>query len=115
MRSIPLRLRDDVRWVPDLLAVRGAVIIRVDAFDDLNERLISEERPPFTNPRNAAAGAIRLLDPRQTARRGLRVWCYQVAEVEGWVLETHSEGLERLEAWLESREQAADGEEQEAN
>ncbi|MCK5448999.1 MAG: NAD-dependent DNA ligase LigA, partial [Gemmatimonadetes bacterium] len=99
IRSIPLRLRDDVRPVPELLAVRGEVIIRVDAFDDLNERLISEERPPFANPRNAAAGSLRQLDPRITASRPLEAYAYDVLVSPGLDVATQWETLQALRDW----------------
>ncbi len=99
IRSIPLRLRDDVRPVPELLAVRGEVIIRVDAFDDLNERLISEERPPFANPRNAAAGSLRQLDPAITASRPLEAYAYDVLASSGLGVSTQWDTLEALKDW----------------
>ena len=115
MRSIPLRLRNDVRPVPELLAVRGEVIIRVDAFDDLNERLISEERPPFANPRNAAAGSLRQLDPRITASRPLEAYAYDVLASSGLDVSTQWDTLQALRDWgflvNEYSERAADTEE----
>jgi DNA ligase (NAD+) len=99
IRSIPLRLRDDVRPVPSLLAVRGEVIIRVDAFDDLNERLISEERPPFANPRNAAAGSLRQLDPAITASRPLEAYAYDVLASSGLDVPTQWDTLQALRDW----------------
>jgi DNA ligase (NAD+) len=99
IRSIPLRLRDDARPVPALLAVRGEVIIRLDAFEALNERLISEERPPFANPRNAAAGSLRQLDPRITASRPLEAYVYDVLAVSGTGAATQWETLEALRDW----------------
>ena len=99
IRSIPLRLRDDVRPVPALLAVRGEVIIRVDAFDVLNERLISEERPPFANPRNAAAGSLRQLDPRITASRPLEAYAYDVLASSGLDVATQWDTLSALLDW----------------
>ncbi len=99
IRSIPLRLREDVRPVPAMLAVRGEVIIRVDAFYDLNERLISEERPPFANPRNAAAGSLRQLDPRITASRPLEAYAYDVLASSGLDAQTQWETLAALRDW----------------
>ena len=99
IRSIPLRLRDDGRPVPELLAVRGEVIIRVDAFDGLNERLISEERPPFANPRNAAAGSLRQLDPAITASRPLEAYAYDVLASSGLGVSTQWDTLEALRDW----------------
>jgi DNA ligase (NAD+) len=112
IRSIPLRLRDEVRAVPELLAVRGEVIIRVSAFDALNERLIAEERPPFANPRNAAAGSLRQLDPRITASRPLEAYAYDVLASSGLDVPTQWETLGALRDWgflvSEYSERAAD-------
>jgi|CXWL01.1.fsa_nt_gi DNA ligase (NAD+) len=73
---IPLRLRDDERAVPRFLAVRAEVIMRSAAFERLNERLLAAGEEPFANPRNAAAGSLRQLDPRITAARPLDAYAY---------------------------------------
>jgi DNA ligase (NAD+) len=99
IRSIPLRLRDDHRPVPEFLAVRGEVIIRLAAFEALNEKLIAEERPPFANPRNAAAGSLRQLDPRITASRPLDAYVYDVLAVSGTVAATQWETLQAMRDW----------------
>ncbi|MDX1643429.1 MAG: NAD-dependent DNA ligase LigA [Thermoanaerobaculia bacterium] len=97
--ALPLRLRDDERSAPELLAVRGEVIMHADAFEQLNERLLAEGREPFANPRNASAGALRQLDPSKTAERPLDLFAYDVLHVEGAELETQWEVLEALRAW----------------
>jgi DNA ligase (NAD+) len=74
--SVPLRLPDG----PDLLAVRGEVYMPRSGFQDLNERRIERGDDPFANPRNAAAGTIRLLDPETVASRPLEVYFYDVIE-----------------------------------
>jgi DNA ligase (NAD+) len=99
IRSIPLRLREGARPVPALLSVRGEVIIRLDAFDALNERLIAEEKPPFANPRNAAAGALRQLDPKITASRPLEAYAYDVLASSGLDVATQWETLDALRDW----------------
>jgi DNA ligase (NAD+) len=99
IRSIPLRLRSDARLTPGFLAVRGEVIIRTDSFEALNERLISEERPPFANPRNAAAGSLRQLDPRVTASRPLEAYAYDVLASSGTGEGTQWETLQALRDW----------------
>jgi DNA ligase (NAD+) len=76
--SVPLRLRDGKRPVPPLLAVRGEIIMFSDAFDKLNERLLAEGKEPFANPRNAAAGSVRQLDPQITASRPLHLYAYDI-------------------------------------
>ncbi len=79
IRSIPLRLHGEV---PDVLEVRGEVYMRRSDFDRMNERRVAAGEPAFANPRNAAAGAVRQLDPRITASRPLRFFAYGVGEVK---------------------------------
>ncbi|WP_252106874.1 MULTISPECIES: NAD-dependent DNA ligase LigA [unclassified Halomonas] len=79
LRSIPLSLRGDP--APALLEVRGEVIMRHEGFEALNERAREEEGRVFANPRNAAAGSLRQLDPRITAKRPLEFHAYQVARL----------------------------------
>ncbi|HEY7487016.1 MAG TPA: NAD-dependent DNA ligase LigA [Streptosporangiaceae bacterium] len=69
--DVPTRLTGDD--VPDLLEVRGEVYFPVSAFEQLNEALVDSGKPPFANPRNAAAGSLRQKDPRVTAQRKLRL------------------------------------------
>ncbi|MFG6159147.1 NAD-dependent DNA ligase LigA [Halomonas sp. 1390] len=80
LRSIPLRLRGDDP--PALLEVRGEVIISHAGFEALNDRAREEDTKVFANPRNAAAGSLRQLDPRITATRPLEFSAYQVARIE---------------------------------
>lgn len=81
IRSLPLRLDDRKRPVPRTLSVRGEVFLPLKAFDDMNERLLLEGKSPFANPRNAAAGTVRQLDPSLTASRALDVYVYDVLEI----------------------------------
>ncbi|HEV7670053.1 MAG TPA: NAD-dependent DNA ligase LigA [Thermoanaerobaculia bacterium] len=76
--AVPLRLRGEERAIPPFLAIRGEVIMRNAEFDKLNERLVAAGEEPFANPRNVAAGAIRQLDPRQTAAKPLDMYAYDV-------------------------------------
>jgi len=92
IRALPLRLP---RPLPRL-EVRGEVHMPADVFAALNRERREEGEEAFANPRNATAGSIRLLDPRLCARRRLSIFAYQVAVVEGLVLERHSQGLELL-------------------
>ncbi len=82
--SVPLRLREGegIPPVPRLLALRGEVIMHSAPFDKLNERLLAEGKEPFSNPRNAAAGALRQLDPQLTASRPLDLYAYDFLYVE---------------------------------
>src|SRR5262249_54912232 len=73
--AVPLRLREG-RPFPHLVAIRGEVIMHSGPFDKLNERLLAEGKEPFANPRNAAAGALRQLDPQLTASRPLDLYAY---------------------------------------
>ncbi len=80
IRSIPLRLSGDD--LPELLEVRGEVYIPVDSFRKLNAGREENGEPPFANPRNAAAGSIRQLDPGIAAKRPLAMVCYGVGLLE---------------------------------
>jgi DNA ligase (NAD+) len=96
--SVPLRLIGD--GYPDRLEVRGEVIISHAGFHALNERAQQQGTKQFANPRNAAAGSLRQLDPRVTARRPLEMYCYGVGLVAGGELpHCHSEILQRLRGW----------------
>ena len=108
--SIPLRLRTDVRAAPDVLEVRGEVYMRRDDFEALNERQRQriaggqKNEKTFVNPRNAAAGAVRQLDPTIAAQRPLRFFAYGFGEVvpaPGQALDwdSHFEGLMALRDW----------------
>ena len=98
IRSVPLRLRG--RSVPRLLAVRGEAIMRLDDFRALNAGLEKAGQALFANPRNAAAGSIRQLDPRVTAARRLDVFFYDVLHLEGGPRLTTDTGLlQALAAW----------------
>lgn len=102
INQIPLRL---IGCDAPVLEVRGEVYMRRDAFDALNERqreLIAQghkNEKTFVNPRNAAAGAVRQLDPAIAAKRPLSFFAYGLGEVQGWVQpETHSKTMTALEA-----------------
>ena len=93
IRSVPLVLISDKVKPPPFLAVRGEVLMPVKGFQRLNSRLIEEGKEPFANPRNAAAGSVRQLDPSITAHRPLDVFFYDVLGVEGREFETQMEVL----------------------
>lgn len=102
LRSVPLKLLGNN--VPGLLEVRGEVIMRHTGFEALNERAREEGSKVFANPRNAAAGSLRQLDPRITAKRPLEFHAYQVARIDmanldDSVIPTHSRQMERLKDW----------------
>lgn len=98
--EIPLELvRAGDRQVPGRLVVRGEVYMRKDEFEALNQGLHEDSERVFANPRNAAAGSLRQLDPRITARRSLHAFFYQVAETNGPGFQTQWEVLEELPNW----------------
>jgi DNA ligase (NAD+) len=76
--AVPLQLREAEQPWPAFLAVRGEVIMHAGPFDKLNETLIAAGKEPFASPRNAAAGALRQLDPRITAARPLDLYAYDI-------------------------------------
>jgi DNA ligase (NAD+) len=94
VRSIPLRLRGRA---PDVLDVRGEVVMLKRDFAALNERQRARGEKEYVNPRNSAAGALRQLDPRMTAARPLRFYGYGVGAAEQLSgVRTHAEVLDRL-------------------
>jgi DNA ligase (NAD+) len=96
--SVPLRLRGE-DW-PPLLEVRGEIFMPRRGFEALNARQRARGDKTFVNPRNAAAGSLRQLDPRITAGRPLAFFCYGVGEVEGHAMcETHSANMALLGRW----------------
>jgi len=99
VRSLPLRLRKAGGKIPSLLEVRGEVYMAKRDFGDLNMRREEEGEQVFANPRNAAAGSMRQLDPRVTATRKLDVYLYAMGRVEDASFQTHSEMLEAFKAW----------------
>jgi DNA ligase (NAD+) len=96
--SIPLRLRGG--GYPALLEVRGEVYMPRQGFEAMNQRARERQEKVFVNPRNAAAGSLRQLDARITARRPLEMCCYGVGLVEGGELpEGHADILGELQTW----------------
>ncbi len=96
--SIPLRLR--ARGYPRLLEVRGEVYMTKEGFGSLNRKQAQAGEKIFANPRNAAAGSLRQLDPRITASRPLSMFCYGIGRVGGGQLpKRHSEITVRLGEW----------------
>ena len=96
IRTIPLHLPEGV---PDILEVRGEVIMHKADFERLNDEQRLDGLKPFVNPRNAAAGCLRQLDPKVTAKRKLSFYAYGLGEVSAAVALTHSGILDKLETW----------------
>lgn len=96
--SVPLRLLGD-DW-PEVLEVRGEIYMPLAGFERLNERARVNGEKGFANPRNAAAGSLRQLDPKITAQRPLAMYCYGFGEIsDGPLAATQSESIRRLTDW----------------
>ena len=92
IRSIPMQLTG----APSRLIVRGEVFMPKKSFAALNERQEAEGKPLFANPRNAAAGSLRQLDPKVAASRGLDIYIFNIQLAEGMEFRTHRHSLEYL-------------------
>lgn len=99
IRSIPMKLRADRAPLPELLEVRGEVYMGKEEFTLLNQARELTGEPLFANPRNAAAGSIRQLDPKIAASRKLNIFCYSPGSATGVSFETHFQFLENLKTW----------------
>ena len=99
--SIPLTLTEvtDGPPIPELLEARGEVYMEEAAFETLNRARIERGLPAFANPRNAAAGSLRQLNPRITAKRRLNMFCYGIGEMTGPGFNTHYELMLALQHW----------------
>jgi DNA ligase (NAD+) len=95
IHDIPLKLNGPP---PGRLEVRGEAYMTREGLADLNKRREGEGRPLFANPRNATAGSLKLLDPREVARRPLRAWLYYVITEEADI-PAQNEALEHLKSW----------------
>lgn len=97
VKAVPVQLRGSF---PELLEVRGEIFMTLAGFKVMNERALAAGEKVFVNPRNAAAGSLRQLDPRLTATRPLDVFFYGVGATHGWKLpDRHSETLLQLREW----------------
>jgi len=97
IKAVPTQLRGKA---PDVIDVRGEVFMTLAGFKAMNQRALEKGEKVFVNPRNAAAGTIRQLDPRLAASRPLDVFFYAVGEHGNWKLPaTHFEVLEHLREW----------------
>jgi len=110
VRSIPLVLRDPKREsgmphrrnssaIPHRIEVRGEVFLGRAAFQKMNREREEEGEPVFANPRNAAAGSLKQLDSRITARRPLDIFCHGIGSVEGAAFASHWDFRERIQEW----------------
>lgn len=98
IQSVPLKLHG--LDIPKLLEVRGEVLISKKNFDALNKRAVQRDEKIFVNPRNAAAGSLRQLDPKITASRPLEAFFYYIARVKpDYHITTHWQALQQLKQW----------------
>jgi DNA ligase (NAD+) len=96
--DVPLALKGAGH--PPLMEIRGEVYMSYDAFAHVNRQRQKEGEPLFANPRNAAAGGLRQLDPNVTRQRRLRMFAFQIETIEGKLdVKTHQDGLELLARW----------------
>ena len=96
--AIPLKLRGEN--FPPLIEIRGEVVMPKAGFEKLNQQQLEKDEKPFVNPRNAAAGSLRQLDPQITATRPLSFYSYGVGLIEGMPLPNkHSYMMEKLKSW----------------
>jgi len=93
IKTIPLKLLSRRFKVPDLLEVRGEVIMSKSEFEKLNKERENKGEPLFANPRNAAAGSVRQLDSKITASRPLYMYTYGTGRIEGKALHNHWEAI----------------------
>src|SRR3712207_7899401 len=91
IKSLPVRIAD----APPVVEVRGEVYMSLSDFADLNERRAGQGLSTFMNPRNAAAGTIRQLEPKLARERPLSMWCYAVGATEGLSFTSHFAALDR--------------------
>ena len=99
LKALPLRLRDKKRPIPPYLEVRGEVFMGHGDFEQLNQRQLDQEKQPFANPRNAAAGSLRQLDSRITASRNLLINLYAPGKIDNFAVESHMEFIQALKDW----------------
>ncbi len=97
IKSLPMKLRGDDS--PEYLDVRGEIYMPNDSFLKMNQDREEAGEAPFANPRNATAGSLKLLDPKQVARRPLDLFIHTICEWQGAAFETDFEILEKLKDW----------------
>ena len=98
--SIPLTMKKAKESpIPERIEIRGEVYIEIEPFKELNKRRLKEGEQPFANPRNAAAGSLRQLDSRVTARRPLDIFCYGIGLVAEKTFKKHWDVLQTLSRW----------------
>ncbi|MCL5282475.1 MAG: NAD-dependent DNA ligase LigA [Planctomycetes bacterium] len=99
LRAVPLRLRNGKQDIPPFLAVRGEIFMRKNEFQKLNKARIEKGEEPFANPRNAAAGTVRQLDPGKVAATALDIVFYDILEIRGRSFASDWEMLQQFPKW----------------
>ena len=97
IRTIPLKLQGEN--VPKLVEIRGEVYMEKKFLSILNKERIKNNETPFVNPRNAAAGSLKILDSKVVARRHLNFFAHSLGALEGILFKTHWEFLEKIKSW----------------
>jgi len=98
IKTVPLKLQGDN--IPEVIEIRGEIFMPKAGFEALNANQIAEDKKPFVNPRNAAAGSLRQLDSKITATRPLEIYCYGLGEIVGMQRpESHSEAMRLIASW----------------
>ncbi|WTW97441.1 NAD-dependent DNA ligase LigA [Streptomycetaceae bacterium NBC_01309] len=98
--EIPARLRDDGGHdIPELVEIRGEVFFPIEKFDELNAGLVEAGGKPFANPRNAAAGSLRMKDARVVAQRPLHMVVHGIGARRGFDIDCQSHAYDKLRAW----------------
>jgi len=98
IRSLPLQLRQN-HHIPEMLSVRGEILLGKENFQKLNRQRIEKGEDPFSNARNAAAGMIRQLDSKKVADKPLEIFFYEIISATRDGFESHMEMLEQLPEW----------------
>ncbi len=99
INAIPLKLNNDVLNIPDVLEIRGEVYIDKKGFEKLNDRQLKDDKQPFANPRNAAAGSLRQLDSKITAKRPLKIFCYSLGRCDGYQFDSQEDFINTIPKW----------------
>ncbi|MDY3128017.1 MAG: NAD-dependent DNA ligase LigA, partial [Corynebacterium sp.] len=100
IESIPHELRASERFpVPELVEIRGEIYMRPEDFSDLNAARVEEGKPAFANPRNSAAGGLRMKNPADVKKRKLRLVAHGIGAREGFTPESQLEAYEAIAAW----------------
>jgi DNA ligase (NAD+) len=95
IRALPVQLPE----TPELFEARGEVYMNREDLARLNRELIAEGKEPYANPRNLAAGSLKLLDPKQCARRRLRLFAYGLGAISGVSVQSHQQGVALLKRY----------------